>query len=52
MRDPTKTKLSDKIRQVAHPLVGAVSDYEPLLDLIGDTRFFLIGEATHGTAQF
>lgn len=28
------------------------SDYAPLLDLIGDKRFVLLGEASHGTQEF
>ena len=34
------------------PLVGAADDYDPLLELIGDARFVLLGEATHGTHEF
>jgi erythromycin esterase-like protein len=34
------------------PLSGAASDYDPLLDLIGDARLVLIGEASHGTHEF
>jgi len=40
------------IRDAAHPLTGAAGDYDPLLDLVGDARFVLLGEATHGTAEF
>lgn len=35
-----------------HPLTGAPSDFDPLLELIGDARFVLIGEASHGTHEF
>lgn len=52
MRDAIKTKLSDRIRKVAHPLTGAVEDYDPLMETIGDARFVLIGEASHGTYEF
>lgn len=31
---------------------GEMSDYDPLLNAIGDARFVLIGEATHGTHEF
>ncbi len=34
------------------PLVGARSDYDHLLDLIGNRRFVLLGEATHGSHEF
>ena len=44
--------LLDAIRSAAHPLTGAASDYDPLLDRIGDARFVLLGEASHGTHEF
>lgn len=44
--------LTDVVRQAAHPLEGAVRDYDPLLELIGDSRFVLLGEASHGTHEF
>jgi erythromycin esterase-like protein len=34
------------------PLVGARHDYDYLLELIGDARLVLLGEATHGTHEF
>ena len=40
------------IRQSAHPLKGEASDFDPLLKMIGDCRFVLLGEATHGTHEF
>ena len=52
MRDTTDTSTSAAIRAAAHPLTGAASDYDPLLDLIGDARFVLLGEASHGTEEF
>ena len=44
--------LATAVRDAAHPLTGAATDYDPLLDLIGDARFVLIGEASHGTHEF
>ena len=44
--------LSHDIRAAAFPLVGAPHDFDPLLKLIGDARFVLIGEASHGTHEF
>jgi erythromycin esterase-like protein/predicted phosphoribosyltransferase len=44
--------LRDRVRQEAHPLVGGADDYDPLLDLVGNARFVLLGEATHGTSEF
>ncbi|HEX6608675.1 MAG TPA: erythromycin esterase family protein, partial [Chloroflexia bacterium] len=40
------------LRGAAQPFTGAPADYTPLLDLIGDARFVLIGEASHGTRDF
>src|SRR5438093_8512712 len=40
------------LRRVAIPLAGTGDDYGPLLDLIGDARVVLIGEASHGTHEF
>jgi erythromycin esterase-like protein len=42
----------DAVGQAAQPLTGARDDYDRLLDLIGDARFVLIGEATHDTHDF
>ena len=42
----------DLLRQKAHLLLGERYDYDPLLDMIGDARFVLLGEATHGTHEF
>jgi erythromycin esterase-like protein len=40
------------LRVAAMPLAGAPSDYDALLDRIGERRFVLLGEATHGTHEF
>jgi erythromycin esterase-like protein len=45
-------KLTNTLHQVAHPLTGAAVDYDPLMELIGDSRFVLLGEASHGTHEF
>lgn len=52
MSTVTNSPLSIAISSVAHPLIGAGNDYDPLLKLIGDARFVLLGEATHGTHEF
>jgi len=44
--------LIKALRAAVHPLRGAADDYDPLLELIGDARFVLIGEASHGTHEF
>jgi len=36
----------------AHPLRGETTDFDPLLKTVGDARFVLIGEASHGTHEF
>lgn len=40
------------IREAAHPISGSADDFAPLLSRIGDARFVLIGEASHGTHEF
>jgi erythromycin esterase-like protein len=40
------------LREAAHPLLGEAVDYDPVLTLIGDARFVLLGEASHGTHEF
>src|SRR5829696_10079869 len=52
MNEPTMPDLAAAIRETVHPLMGAATDYDPLLDLIGDAPFVLIGEASHGTHEF
>src|SRR5687768_5632313 len=52
MDDRKTLDLVAAIRDAAHPLSGAAGDYDPLLNLIGDARFVLIGEASHGTHEF
>ncbi|MEP0818279.1 erythromycin esterase family protein [Trichocoleus sp. FACHB-46] len=52
MLEKSIAELADVVRQCAHPLSGSASDYDPLMDLGGNARFVLIGEATHGTHEF
>lgn len=43
----------DALQDAAYLLTsGTAKDYDPLMDLIGDARFVLIGEASHGTHDF
>ncbi len=49
---PSSAKLNAVINSHAHILNGAANDYDPLLDLVGDARVVLLGEATHGTREF
>lgn len=48
----TDQTLYGGLRKVAHPLVGDREDFDPLITLVGDSRFVLIGEASHGTHEF
>jgi erythromycin esterase-like protein len=44
--------VANLIRENAHPLTGASSDYDRLIQQIGEARFVLLGEASHGTHEF
>ncbi len=44
--------IMDVVRDAVHPLTGVPTDYDPLLEMVGDARFVLIGEASHGTHEF
>lgn len=52
MRTLTHSSLSIAIAASAHLLTGSAKDHDPLLDLIGDAHFVLLGESTHGTHEF
>src|SRR5881227_2825691 len=47
-----QTSIIDAVREAAQPLEGNARDYDPLLGLIGNSSFCLLGEATHGTEEF
>ena len=48
----TSSDLAKLIRENLHPLTGPSSDYDPLVQQIGEARLVLIGEASHGTHEF
>ena len=52
MPNPTDAEVIERIHAAAHLLTGASSDYDSLLELIGERRFVLLGEASHGTHEF
>ena len=52
MATATQSPITAAIAAGAHLLQGAADDYDGLLELIGDARFVLLGEATHGTHEF
>jgi erythromycin esterase-like protein len=43
---------AELVHEITQPLSGGSNDYDALLALIGNARFVLIGEATHGTHEF
>jgi len=45
-------EVLEAIRREARPLTGDHPDYDALLDLVGDARIVLLGEASHGTHEF
>jgi erythromycin esterase-like protein len=47
-----EANLLRQLRAAAQPLTGAATDYDPLIELIGNARFVLLGEASHGTHEF
>jgi erythromycin esterase-like protein len=52
MRTNSDFHIVNAIRRAAHRLTGESADFDPLLNLIGDSRLVLIGEASHGTHEF
>jgi erythromycin esterase-like protein len=52
MPNITQSALTDALRSTVHPLTGSAQDYDPLLNLIGEARLVLLGEASHGTHEF
>jgi erythromycin esterase-like protein len=45
-------RVTELLQEAVHPLRGLQTDYDPLMDLIGDARVVLLGEASHGTHEF
>jgi len=53
MSNTETVRSQDTIRRHSHTLrPGEASDHDPLLNRIGDARFVLLGEASHGTHEF
>jgi erythromycin esterase-like protein/predicted phosphoribosyltransferase len=44
--------VTEALRRSMHRLTGGPQDYDPLMERIGDARFVLLGEASHGTHEF
>jgi erythromycin esterase-like protein len=47
-----RSLVTNAVNEAALPLAGQPSDYDPLLKLVHEARFCLLGEATHGTHEF
>ena len=47
-----RTNLSERLRDVIRPLRSVDDVIEPVLDMVGDARVVMIGEASHGTHEF
>lgn len=52
MTHASDSRLAEQVRAAAIPLLGEEGDYDALLEQIGDARFVLLGEASHGTHEF
>jgi erythromycin esterase-like protein len=52
MQSMTEPRLLEALREKLYPLPGTAQDYDRLMDLVGDARFVLLGEASHGTHEF
>src|SRR3977135_653939 len=52
MATAKRSLVSNAVNEEAHVLEGEEHDYDPLLTLIHEARFCLLGEATHGTHEF
>src|SRR6266404_5199014 len=48
---PDSAKLQSEVQAFARPLRG-LHDLDALLDRIGDSRYVLLGEASHGTSEY
>jgi len=52
MSSPRDDRIAELISSTASPMIGGPSDYDPLLELIGNSHLVLLGEASHGTHEF
>ena len=52
MQTGTVQIVKDLVRDAAHPLTGSGADYDSLFEFVGNARFVLLGEGTHGTHEF
>jgi erythromycin esterase len=47
----SRPDVKAQLKDCAHPLVNA-RDLDPLMELIGDSKYVLLGEASHGTHEY
>jgi len=52
MAIPEITRISEAIKEVMYPLADSDEALDPLMERIGDARFVLLGEASHGTSEY
>lgn len=52
MPDSADIPAIQLVRAAAIPITSAPTDYDSLMALVGDARFVLLGESTHGTQEF
>lgn len=45
-------QVTSTLSTLIRPLTGVASDLDPLMELVGNARLVLIGEASHGTYEF
>jgi erythromycin esterase len=50
-RGTAPSAIAEGLKRIARPL-SAPGDLDPLLERIGDARYVLLGEASHGTSEF
>ena len=50
--EPNDVSVIAAVREHAHRINGTPQDYDPLMAMIGEARFVMLGEATHGTHEF
>ena len=47
-----RMSLPDRLHEIVRPIRSTDDLMEPILDLVGDARIVMIGEASHGTHEF
>lgn len=52
MRSTPTGRITERLSEVIHRLHGHQTDYDPLMELIGEARVVLLGEASYGTQEF